>query len=83
MKYLFLIVFLTGCKPIWDVSTPEPKFRKGQEVKYKVSKFYSLVCSGKGTVSSLLTCWDGCQYEIIPSEFSCHGSIIVKEEDLE
>ena len=47
LNKLFFILFL----PLAAVAGgKEPKFMKGQKVNYKVPKFYSLVCTGKGRI---------------------------------
>ena len=51
MKYLtILLIFLIGCQ---NFEMPVPKFAKSQGVKYRVSPFYRLVCSGNGTIQDL------------------------------
>lgn len=82
MKYLILTLLLCGCG--FTYKSAEPRFKRGQEVKYKVPEFYRLVCSGKGVVEDLLNCWEDCSYTVTTGfdEKGCPERLMFREKDL-
>ena len=81
MKYLLIAMLsLTA-----QAKGPEPKFYKGQQVKYEVGFFLHKVCSGKGEISEVTSNSSGSfTYQITPpfSESDCPSIVERDEKDI-
>lgn len=80
MRYLLLFLLLSGC------GHPEPKFVFEQAVTFKVPKFYSLVCDGKGHIGRAEYRYGSYYYDIetsSPGEYFCPNQRGIKESDIE
>lgn len=80
------IFLISGCVyAMAQAKAPEPKFYKGQQVKYEVGFFLHKVCSGKGEISDVNSNGLGSFiYQINPpmGESDCPSIIERDEKDI-